>query len=262
MNHDPTVIQSALTGLARWAEQSQMRIQPTKCAVLYLGNNNPKSYYYFQQQIVPATDIVIDLGVIMNSTLTFDNHIESTIRKATMASNLILRIFKKNHSFMMQMFKTYVRSRLEYATQIWNPHKIGLIQRIENVQRRFTRKLPLLKNMSYPNRLYLLNTDSLELRRIHLDLIFLYKLLHKKFDFDPMEIFAFKNDKRTRGNSWSLVGKRSRLDKHKYFFTQRMVNIWNSLPEETVSAQTISEFKKLIKAIDFGLFLRGRGLDV
>ena len=40
-----------------------------------------------------------------------------------------------------------------------------------------------------------------------------------------------------------LKKERSRLNIRKYFFSQRVVNGWNSLPEEVVTAHTVNGFK-------------------
>ena len=43
----------------------------------------------------------------------------------------------------------------------------------------------------------------------------------------------------TRGNSWKLV-KNSRYDMRKYFFTERVTNIWNSLPSHVVNSSSVN----------------------
>ena len=40
-----------------------------------------------------------------------------------------------------------------------------------------------------------------------------------------------------------LVKDRSRLDKRKYFFSQRVVNGWNSLPAEVINSTSVNSFK-------------------
>ena len=48
---------------------------------------------------------------------------------------------------------------------------------IEKVQRRFTKRLRGYKNLTYTDRLTKLALPSLELRRLHLDLIYCYKIV-------------------------------------------------------------------------------------
>jgi len=51
------------------------------------------------------------------------------------------------------------------------------IETLEKVQRRFTKRIPGLKDLTYCHRLARLKVDSLDLRRVRLDLIFTYKLV-------------------------------------------------------------------------------------
>ncbi len=245
-----------------WANKSQLKIQIPKCGVLHLGNNNPNHQYHLGIEPIPSVDQFCDLGVTMTSTLTFNTHIQNICKSANSTANLILRTFKnKRHDFMVSLFNTYVRPKLEYNSQIWNPHQIYLINRIEQVQRRFTKRLPNLQNISYENRLRFLKMSSLQLRRLHLDLVFLYKMQHGLLNINTEKYFEPKIE-RTRGNSLALVPKRFRKNFKRFSFSRRAVNIWNSLPDNIVLATTVPTFKKLLHSVDFNRFLRGHGLDV
>ena len=65
---------------------------------------------------------------------------------------------------------------MEHNTVIWSPYKLGDITSIENVQRKFTKRLPGLKNYTYLERLAAANLDTLEFRRLRFDLIMACKL--------------------------------------------------------------------------------------
>jgi len=68
----------------------------------------------------------------------------------------------------------YVRPVLEYNSVTWLPHLKQDIRRIEKVQRRFTKRLRGFKDLAYKAKVDL---PSLELRRLHLDLIYCYKIV-------------------------------------------------------------------------------------
>jgi len=70
----------------------------------------------------------------------------------------------------MRAFLVYVRPILEYNSIIWSPSTARDIDAVESVQRRFTKRHPTLKNLSYRERLKCLNKFNLELRRLHTDL--------------------------------------------------------------------------------------------
>ena len=60
---------------------------------------------------------------------------------------------------------------VEYVSTVWSPSDIALIDALESVQRRFTKRLPEFSNMSYADRLINLNLQSLEHRRLINDLV-------------------------------------------------------------------------------------------
>ena len=53
-----------------------------------------------------------------------------------------------------------------------------LIDMVEKGQRRFTKRLSGLRHFSYPDRLQMLDLQSLERRRLSHNLILAYKILH------------------------------------------------------------------------------------
>ena len=55
---------------------------------------------------------------------------------------------------------------------------MGNIRGLGNVQRRATKLIPTLRNLSYPERLQSLNLPSLSYRRNRMDLIMAYKILN------------------------------------------------------------------------------------
>ena len=93
-------------------------------------------------------------------------------------SYLIYRSFvSRDINLLVRAFITYVRPILEYNSVTWSPYYKGDIECIEKVQRRFTRWLPGFKSLTYNQRLKRLNLPSLELRRLHADLVMCYKIV-------------------------------------------------------------------------------------
>ena len=71
-----------------------------------------------------------------------------------------------------------------------------------------------------------------------------YKLLKGYYDLDWTGFFTLSPAQNTRGHHTKLYKKRSRLQMRENFFTQRVINMWNSLPEAVVSASSVSVFKQ------------------
>ena len=96
-------------------------------------------------------------------------------------------------------------------------------------------------NLSYNERLRLLNLNTLEERRIKFDIIFLFKIINDLVDIPFSELFTF-NNRQTRGHNKKINCQFSRKNCCKYFFPNIVVNIWNSLPENVVNKDTLESF--------------------
>ena len=62
-----------------------------------------------------------------------------------------------NNSVLIKLFKCLIRPLFEYASVVCLPYHIGLIDVIENVQRRFTKRLYGMNDVSYFHRSELCN---------------------------------------------------------------------------------------------------------
>ena len=92
----------------------------------------------------------------------------------------VLGVFKdRTTPVMLQLYKSLIRSRVEYCCPLWNPNKIYDIQSIESIQRQFTRRILGLKDTDYWNRLKELKLTSLQRRRgrYTIGIIHLWKVL-------------------------------------------------------------------------------------
>ena len=96
-------------------------------------------------------------------------------------------------------------------------------------QRRFTKRLLCCCGLQYSERLVKLEVDSLELRRILFDLIYVYKLLFGTVDLNFDDFFALSSCSTTHGHNYKLFLRYSRLNIRKYFFSERIVTAWNNL---------------------------------
>ena len=137
---------------------------------------------------------------------------------------------------LVNLYKCYARPLLEYCSVIFSPHYL-----IENVQKRFTKKLPGLQNKCYQDRLKLCNLESLETSRLHADLILMYKIINSTIHVDLHNCVSVSYSI-TRGNKYKLNKYHAKLDIRKYFFAFRTVNIWNFLHNDIVSCKTARGF--------------------
>ena len=117
---------------------------------------------------------------------------------------------------------------MEYCIQAWSPYYAKDILLLQKVQRRETKLVWGLKELSYEERLKL---SSLEERRLRGDLIQTFKLLTGKENVHH-EFFFNHSTNNLRGHSLKLSKSQCQCNKLcRRFFSQRVIDLWNSLSE-------------------------------
>ena len=171
--------------------------------------------------------------------------------KAAARANRMLSIIKLAFKFptvrvMSVLYKSFVLPLLEYCTTVWCPYFIKDIEILESVQRRFTRMHPEYRDLPYTSRLSKFGLTSLFTRRLHNDLVCVFKIIHGFIDVDPGIFFNFHSDSRTRGHRYKIRSFRSRLDLRGHWFSSRVVPHWNNLPDRVVEMSTVNSFKRAL----------------
>ncbi len=187
-----------------------------------VGKTDPPLYTYsLDSHNLEYSSCEKDIGVHIDNKLKFDTHINFKINKANRMMGIIRRTFDyMDKSMFCQLFKALVRPHLEYANQVWSPHLQKHKNAIENVQRRATKLVPGLFDLSYQERLKLLNLPSLAYRRIRGDMIEVFKLVHPELGYDAsLEPLLPLNTRTSRGNKFKLFHRRARIDIRKYSFS-------------------------------------------
>ena len=239
--------------LFSWCKTWLMKLNVDKCKVLSLRRSLVKDVTYpygfndslkgFKQ--LEHVDEIKDLGVLLDHELSFKAHIRDKINKAYMMLGIIKRNFKSvdKCSFKL-LYISLVRSHLEYAHSVWNPHAVSLIKDIEKVQKRATKMVKGCKYLGYRERLISLQLPTLKYRRVRGDMIEVYKITHGHYDPVLCPSLCRNEDGRTRGNSLKLKVERAKIDLRKFSFCVRTIATWNSLPDSVVLSESLNSFKK------------------
>ena len=144
------------------------------------------------------------------------------------------------------LFKSLVRPILEYAAPVWNPYKKHQMRLIEKIQRRATKQLPGMAELTYSERLEKLEMTTLVYRRMRGDLIEAYKILSGKYDENAATLLKTNNSRNTRGHRFKLEHQASMRNVRKKFFSLKICKIWNDLSEDIVSAQSTDSFERTL----------------
>lgn len=173
---DAANLQLQLETFGNWCFLNRMVVNPSKCSVISFSRKlRPIAFVYsLNGTPIPRTDHIKDLGVILDSKLTFKQHVSFIISKASRQLGFIMRMTRdfKDIKCLTALYCSLVRSSLEYCSTVWSPYYNNAVSRIESIQRRFVRyALRLLpwrhpmRDTPYENRCLLLHLDTLQLRR-------------------------------------------------------------------------------------------------
>ena len=187
-----------------------------------------------------------DLGVTVDTELSFHDHITKAVNKANAIVGLIRRAFSYlNKGMFLKIYTAIVRPHLEYAQVVWSPHSMKYIDLIENVQIRATKLVDNFQNKVYADRLKELKMQTLSFRRLRGDLIEMYKHFNR-YDKDALP-YSFKPKLRpSRNHRYQVYEPRPRdgdRGAHSNFFYTRISRTWNELPSDVVDAGNINTFK-------------------
>lgn len=170
-----------------------MTLSVPKCHVIsfHRKKNFLQYEYVIDGTTLSRVQTVRDLGITLDSSLTFRNHHEDVIAKARRQLGFIGKVTKEFQDpyTLKSLYVSLVRPILETGCIIWDPFHITVIDRIEAVQRKFVRYA--LRNLPwndpvnlppYENRCQLLGLETLEQRRKNAKAVFVAKLLNAELD--------------------------------------------------------------------------------
>ena len=158
----------------------------------------------------------------------------------------------KSPDIMVPLYKALIRPILEYGNPIWCPRFKKDIDDIEAIQHFYTKRIIGLSHLDYEPRLRKLKLPSLSYRRLRGDLIEVFKITHKFYDpLTTKNLFHFDiaNEdvsSNTRSNGFKITKLRTNTARFEHFFTNRIVNPWNSLPANVVNVKTVNAFKNAL----------------
>jgi len=151
---DSLKLQADLNNIQKWSEQWQMKFNSAKCKVIHLGHVNGRSKYIMKDNGIEvsleSTSEEKDLGVWIDDKLKFTSHIGHAVTKSNQILGLIKRSFVyRDTEIIKRLFTAPVRPHLEYANSVWHPRFKKDVEQLEKVQRRATKLVTSLRDMSY-----------------------------------------------------------------------------------------------------------------
>ena len=170
-----------LNKLCKWSQEWQMLFNVNKCSVMHMGSRIRVVEYEFRGQVLNQSDLERDWGFPCTSMENQQNNVQKLLREQNRVLGMIKRaVVSREKSIILKLYKALVRPHLEYCIQVWNPHLKKDIETLERMQRRATRMIKGVGNLSYEERLRMCKLTNLEIRSRG-DLIETFKILTGRF---------------------------------------------------------------------------------
>ena len=258
---DKNILQEDLNLVIEWSKKNNMKLHESKFELLTY--TTPKSYLLQHlpftaelqqyttssgQDIIPSPHVK-DLGVHLSSNLKWSTHVSEAVSSANKMSNWVLSVFSdRSQRTMLTLYKSLVRSKLEYSCPVWSPSLISDITKLESTQRSFTRHIVGCKGLSYWDRLKFLNLMSLQRRRERYKIIHVWKI-HKGIAPNDLSLRFYEHIRLgTRCCVPPLRKSAPSYAKSIYenSFAVTGPKLWNILPRSVTCAQSLESFKSLL----------------
>jgi len=248
---EANTLRNDLERLYKWSEDWNMLLNVDKCAVMHMGRKNIGFEYGMGDRKLRTTEEEKDLGVIIHKSAKPSRQCREAANKANKVLGHIKRtVVSREKNIILKLFKTLVRPHLEYCVQAWSPYTQEDKQVLEKVQRRATKMIKGYGTLTYEERLIKCGLTTLEKRRCRGDLIETYKLMTNKEITPYSRFFQLADNRGLRGHQYKIFRKSEGAIKQR-FFSSRTVKAWNELSEETVSVETLINFKAKLGQIGF-----------
>ena len=129
---DAQLLQEDLTYLAAWSDLWKLKLNPAKCKsfTMSLKRNPITVRYNIQDSTLEKVDTTRDLGVWLDTKLSFAEHINNTVSKANRALGAMIRSFQTGHTAgrarrnlkpepILAAYFGNIRSVMEFGCVIW-----------------------------------------------------------------------------------------------------------------------------------------------
>ena len=242
-------LQEDLNKLGNWSDKWLLSFNPSKCKVMHISNKNSriKRDYFLNDNKLENVDCEKYLGVYIQIRLNWSQHTNYLCQDSYKKLGMLKRVFSNcDTSIKENLYNQLIRSKIDYASSVWDPYTLTSQRKLEKVQKRAYR---FICKSDIPNYTFFIESHKIlalhQLRKWN-RLCMLFKIINNKVDieFENNLTWALPSGRKLRKkNNYQLSQNLIRIDILKFSFYPRTINEWNKLPNSVVSAPSFSIFK-------------------
>ena len=249
-----TILNHDLEKISEWAKQWLVTFNPSKTEVVYfsLNNSQPPSLSFNSTNLILVEDHK-HLGVTLSFNGTWHKHISNLVSSANkiLGSMQILK-FKLKRQTLNQIYISYLRPILEYASIVWDNCAAYEKERLERIQYEAARVVTgLTRSVSIENLLKEVCWPSLSDRRNIQKYVLMFKQKHALLPEYLSDIFPVSVGDRTHYNlrnneDFDVPNQRTEI--YSRSVIPSSIYLWNNLDEDTKNLPTLRRFKTKISS--------------
>jgi hypothetical protein len=147
-------MQRDLNAVVDWSLKNRLAFNVPKCKIMtYSRSSKPILFEYTMRETTLARVTEMkDLGILFQDNLTFRKHILEITNRAFKMLGFVLRTarhFNRGQTLRV-LYDSLVRPIIESGSVIWGPNEKLYILKLEQIQKRFLRRLYYLEYGIYP----------------------------------------------------------------------------------------------------------------
>lgn len=250
---DTTLLQADLDCISAWCTSWHMRLNTKKCKVMRISRHAQCTNvlnYHIEGVMLENVMSYKYLGVHITANLSWEKHIEYISNNANrMLGYLRRNFYMAPSSLKLLLYKTLVRSKLEYASSVWDPGLDYLSNTLESVQNRSARFIlsDYHRTASVSSMKLSLNLPLLSVRRKLSRL----SLFHKMYFYNPnlnRELFSAPAHVSARTDHANKVNVPfARTNSFYLSFLVQTSKEWNALPSSIATIADTLAFKTAVE---------------
>jgi ribonuclease P/MRP protein subunit RPP40 len=251
---DTDSLQRDLSKLDDWADKWQMGFNAKKCYTMRIHRKRQPIIHNYKMKEEPLKTVPSQayLGVEIHERLSWKPHITAMTSKAARTLGFIRRNLSQcSSSIKQQAYTVLVRSQLEYAGAVWDPHRQNQIDQVEKIQRRGVRFIcgNYKREESVTAMRVKIGLPTLEERRKQSRLTMLYKIVNNKVAIPLPEYIQLRGRVTRSQHKQKFTRLSTSSDAYRNSFFPRTLKDWDELPNDVIELPSIGQFKGAIGAL-------------
>ena len=243
-----------IASVSEWAKANALQINPNKSKCILIGKANLEPtnipHISINNASIPLCTSVKNLGIMMNSNLTWSDHINSIVKKAFYALHFLNRLRDLlPERIKKTLTQTLVLSHVDYCDSLISGLTMKQNQKLQRIQNACVRYVYNIRRSehltAYFKKLKWLKIK--ERRELH-QLTLLHKIIktgepsYLASTFRPTHPSHMHNT-RSR-NNLTLTIPKHRTSSYSNSFLVSAIRSWNKLPTHLRNCSSVSSFKK------------------